>query len=333
MEINKISTIVQDFEILTKAINKTISSNWVFYSEENSIRDICEKGRIEVLIFNYYIILHWYKKEHSLKFEEFNKKVFSYLSNELNKFSVNNDVNFLNNLIISRFKYFKFNLEQDHWQDVEGKPFHGQTYYLFFKKPIKAKIIFNKDNYSCKIEGYNNDMCTLWLNEDQYSSMVMTDLHYYHNLIEELGLSWDSFTPPLLDFKIQENNLSINQKESQDNKREIVTTFEDFMNLGLFSKIQKKIMAESKILNHISFHSFVDFHETKNYHYSNKFPDKWLGRLPETIISGEMLEIVHVQTSFFQQYNVKFSQSDLEKFRVMMIKSILSTIHGHNMGY
>ena len=333
MEINNISTIVQDFKILTKVINKTISSNWVFYSEENPTRDICEKGRIEVLIFNYYIILHWYKKEHSLKFEEFNKKVFSYLSNELNKFSVNNDVNFINNLIISRFKYFKFNLEQDHWEDCPGKPLRGETYYLFFKNPIEAKVMFHQDNYGCKIDGYNSDMSRLWLNEDQYSGMVMTDLHYYHNLVEELGLSWDSFKPPLLDFKIQENNLSINQKESQDNKREIITTFEDFMNLGLFSKILEKIMAESKILNHISFCSFVDFHGTKDYHYSNKFPDKWLGRLPESIISEEMLEIVHVQTLFFQQYNVKLSEDDVEKFRVMMIKEILSTVRGYNSGY
>lgn len=332
MKINNTSTIGQDFEILTKAINKTISSNWVFYSEENSFRNICEKGRIEVLIFNYYIILHWYKQEHPLKFEEFNKKVFSYLSNEINKFTVNNDFNFIKNLIISRFKYFKFNLEQDHWQDIEGKTLHGQTYYLFFKKPIHAKIIFEKDKYRCRIEGYNSDMSKLWRNEEKYAGMVMTDLHYYHNLIEELDLSWHCFKPPLLDFDIQENNLSINQKESEGNKKEIVTTFEDFMNLELFSKIKNKIMSESKILNHISFASFVDFHETKDNYFTNQFPDKWFGKIPESIISDEMFEI-GATISIFKEYNVKFSMSDKKKLREMMIQSILSTIRGRNAGY
>ena len=127
--------------------------------------------------------------------------------------------------------------------------------------------------------------------------------------------------------------ISGQQRSGKSTLSKIITTFEDFMNLGLFSKILEKIMAESKILNHISFCSFVDFHGTKDYHYSNKFPDKWLGRLPESIISEEMLEIVHVQTLFFQQYNVKLSEDDVEKFRVMMIKEILSTVRGYNSGY
>lgn len=331
MNINKTSAVVQDFKILTNLINKTITSNWAFYSQDNPSRNICEKGRVEVLIFHFYIILNWYKSEYSLKFEKFNKEVFSFLGNEIKKFCVNDD-EFINSLIISRFKYFKFNLEQDQWDDCPGTPLRGETYYLFFKRPLSAKIIYlDKNNYMCKVDGYTSDMCTLWRTEDQYSSSVMTALHHYHDLVEELGASWDSFTPPLLDFKNQENNTPINQKKSNDNNKEMVITIEEFMNLGLLSKIEGKILAESKILNHISFVDFVLFSD--NPHLSSRnFPEDWYGKLPETIILDEMLNFKHIQTLFFKHHNVQFSEDDNEKFKEFMIESILSSARGFNLG-
>lgn len=88
---------------------------------------------------------------------------------------------------------------------------------------------------------------------------------------------------------------------------EVIKAIEDWARLGISAKIAEALLI--------------------------KFPDKWLGRLPESIISEEMLEIVHVQTLFFQQYNIKLSEDDVEKFRVMMIKEILSTVRGYNSGY
>lgn len=330
MEVNHRSEIAKDFDFLKDKIHNYIVSNEIFYPE-NPARHVSSKGKVEVLIFCFYVVLDWYKKEFPSKFEILNEKVFKYLNQEIIKLGVSNDVESNKNLIISRYKFFKYKLEQDYWNDY--RLLLGETYYLFFKVPISATILFvDKENYKCKVQGYNHDMMHLWLKDDCDLGYSIELLHDYYDLLEDVGVIGYRLVPPLLDFSLEINSDQQTQPINNKTIKDSIRKYDEFLELGLFSMLKNEIIKESKILKSAAFAEYLDFYYTKDPSF-RQFPSNWHGRSPDSIVSDEIFNTREVQRLFFKTHNVCLSPGDQVELKNLLVKSILSTIDSWRMGF
>lgn len=102
---------------------------------KKAYKDLTDKGKFEVIIFNSLIVLRVYRANHPEKYSSVEQGFYKSLINQAKTYQINTEPEKLMSFINSRFKFYAEEIDSLHV--IEGY-FPGKLYSAFYLKPLAA---------------------------------------------------------------------------------------------------------------------------------------------------------------------------------------------------